>query len=74
MPIGATTEAVVSAPESSDAASGTSSASSIIDGPIQATILLLLGTESGIQFVAKRYKTLYNVERAAAEGRMPYST
>ena len=26
------------------------------------------GTESGTQFVAKRYKTLYSVERAAAEG------
>ena len=32
------------------------------------------GTESGTQFVAKRYKTLYNAERAAAEGRMPHST
>ena len=32
------------------------------------------GTESGTQFVAKRYKTLYNIERAAAEGRMPHST
>ena len=30
------------------------------------------GTESGTQFVAKRYKTLYNVQRAAAEGRMPH--
>ena len=30
----------------------------------------MLGTESGTQFVAKRYKTLHNVERAAAEGRI----
>ena len=26
------------------------------------------GTESGTQFVANRYKTFYNVERAAVEG------
>ena len=32
------------------------------------------GTECGTQFVAKCYKTLYNVERAAAEGRMSHST
>ena len=36
--------------------------------------MTLLGTESGTQFVAKRYKMLYNVERAAAEGRMLHST
>ncbi len=31
------------------------------------------GTESGTQFVANRYKTLYNVERAVAEGSMAQS-
>ena len=68
MPIGATSDAIVSAPESSGAASRTSPALSIIDVPFQSTILMLPGTESGTQFVAKRYKTLRNVERAAAEG------
>lgn len=43
---------------------------SVIFHCIMSPCLKSLGTE----FVVKRYKTLHNVERAAAEGRMPHST
>ena len=33
----------------------------------------MLGTESGTEFVVKRYKTLHNVESAATKGRMTFS-